>query len=102
MVARRLWTRYGWDLARTGFELATSLAVLEELGRGNYPSRREALALVKDLPLLPFEPAVADIVDVYILQRVMRRDPHTCPSDPSRDFETSLPAPRRRDRIQGR
>jgi hypothetical protein len=43
MVARRLWTRYWWDHARTGFDL-TSLAVIEELGRGNYPSRDKITA----------------------------------------------------------
>lgn len=75
MVARRLWTRHWWDVSRAGFEAVTSLAVLEELGRGRYPSRRHALALVSDLPVLPFDPAVADIVEVYIREHVMPGDP---------------------------
>jgi hypothetical protein len=75
MVARRLWTRHWWDVIRPNFEAVTSLAVLEELGRGRYPARRQALALVKDLPVLPFEPAIADIVEVYVLQHVMPQDP---------------------------
>ena len=75
MQARRLWTRHWWASARAAFELTTSLAVIEELGRGNYPARGRALALVKNLLLLPFEPAIAEIVDVYIGQHVMPRDP---------------------------
>ncbi len=60
---------------RSAFETVTSLAVIEELGRGIYPAHRHVLALVKDLPVLPFEPAVAEIVEVYVLQHVMPRDP---------------------------
>ena len=53
----------------------TSPAVLGELAGG--PSERSAkwLALIHDLPLLPFEPAIAEIVRAYIHHKVMPADP---------------------------
>lgn len=75
MVARRLWTRHWWDVVRPAYEAVTSLAVLEELGRGRYPTRRQALALMSNVPVLSIDAAVAEIVEVYIVQKVMPRDP---------------------------
>lgn len=75
MVARRLWTRHWWDVVRPVYEAVTSVAVLEELGRGRYAGRRDALMLMREVPILPFEPAIAEIVEVYVLQKVMPRDP---------------------------
>jgi predicted nucleic acid-binding protein len=75
MVARRLWTRHWWDTARTAFSLVTSAAVVEELSRGSYPTKKSTLALIQHVPRLPMEPAIADIVEVYIAQHVMPTDP---------------------------
>lgn len=74
-VARRDWTRQWWDQAAGRYELVTSPAVLDELA-GGPPERSPAwLALVRDLPLLPVEPAVAEIVRAYVERRVMPADP---------------------------
>jgi predicted nucleic acid-binding protein len=45
--------------------------VLEELGRGEYPSKADCLALVQNLPVLPIEPAIAEIVVAYLRHQLM-------------------------------
>ena len=37
MIARRDWTRYWWDIQKDQYELVTSVAVIEELDRGEFP-----------------------------------------------------------------
>lgn len=75
MVARKNWTREWWDFRRQDYQLMTSEAVLDELSYGSYPIRNEALALMNELPLVPMEPSIADIVETYIRRSVMPRDP---------------------------
>jgi len=75
MVARRVWTRRWWVGAGDEYELVTSAAVVEELSRGDFPARQDCLQLIERLPLVPVEPAVAEIVRTYIRQNVMPRDP---------------------------
>jgi hypothetical protein len=76
MLARRNWTRKWFDAARAGSdELVTSLAVDAELRGGNFPHRDAALSLIADLPLVELDEAVAEIVDAYIVHRVMPKDP---------------------------
>ena len=75
VVARREWTRRWWEDAPVHYELVTSPAVLDELGRG-VPERSEKwLFLVRNLPLLPVESAITEIVQVYIAHKVMPADP---------------------------
>lgn len=71
IVARREWTRQWWAVAPGRYELVTSPAVLDELAGG--PSERNAdwVALVGHLPLLPVEPAVAEIVQAYLRHKLM-------------------------------
>ena len=77
MVARRHWTRDWWDNHRSSYEyeLLTSDAVADELERGDFPNRNEALALIQDLPLLEVSRAVADTVGAYVAHYVMPADP---------------------------
>lgn len=75
MVARRDWTRDWWDNHRQGYLLVTSEAVLNELTRGDYLGRNQALALIQDVPLLPIDDAIAEIVETYVEHRLMPRDP---------------------------
>lgn len=75
MVARREWTRQWWKTARAHYLLVTSVAVLDELSRGNFPAREDAIDLVRSLPLIPIDSAIAEIVQVYIQQQVMPNDP---------------------------
>lgn len=75
MLARRAWTREWWDARRGEFELVASAAVLKELENGQFPTKADALALIKDVPLLEIDEAVGDIVDAYIAHHLMPADP---------------------------
>lgn len=75
MVARREWTRAWWGAASHTHQLFTSPAVVEELRRGEFPSREDCLALIGDLPVLAVEPAILEIVEAYIDRRLMPADP---------------------------
>lgn len=75
MVARRDWTRQWWDRVRADCELMTSPPVVDELERGDFPSREECLRLIAPLPLLAVEPPVLEIVQSYIARQVMPKNP---------------------------
>lgn len=75
MTARRQWTREWWNAASHNYLLVTSLAVLDELIRGDFPGKAEAIDLVSDLLFVPIEPAIAEIVEAYIQQQLMPNDP---------------------------
>lgn len=75
IVVRRMWTRQWWDGAYERYELVTSPAVLDELAGGPPERGAKRLALVHDLPLLPIESAIAEIVQAYIRHKLMPADP---------------------------
>jgi predicted nucleic acid-binding protein len=75
MVARKMWTNTWWDQHRAHYALVTSAAVLEELEDGDYPHKDEVIALLDDVPFVPIEPAIQDIVETYIQHRLMPNDP---------------------------
>lgn len=75
IVVRREWTREWWSGAADRYDLVTSPAVLDELAAG--PPERSALRLdlLTDLPLLPIEPAIGEIVASYVAHKLMPADP---------------------------
>ncbi len=75
IVVRRQWTHLWWNEAPEHYELVTSPAVLDELAGGIPERGAERLALVRDLPLLPIEPAIAEIVHTYVRHQLMPGDP---------------------------
>jgi hypothetical protein len=75
IVARREWTQQWWGNATERYELVTSPAVLNELTSGPPERREEWLSLVRGLPLLPIEPAIAEIVQAYVRHKLMPADP---------------------------
>ncbi|MBN1937532.1 MAG: type II toxin-antitoxin system VapC family toxin [Anaerolineae bacterium] len=75
MIARRQWTRQWWNEVGPNYVLVTSVAVLDELGNGDYPNKEQALELVSQLPLVPVESAILEIVESYIRYKVMPGDP---------------------------
>jgi predicted nucleic acid-binding protein len=75
IVVRREWTRQWWKEAPERYELVTSPAVLDELAGGMPEWSRMRLELVRNLPLLPVEPAILEIVETYIRFRLMPADP---------------------------
>ena len=75
MVARRQWTREWWKHAAPRDNLVSSVAVVEELGKGDYHIKKQCLEFVEQLPLLPVDPAIAEIAEAYIQNHVMPQDP---------------------------
>ena len=75
MLARQQWTREWWDNCSHDHVLITSVAVLDELERGDYPAKHDDLKLVAPLPLAAVEEAVTDVVQAYISHKVMPDDP---------------------------
>jgi hypothetical protein len=75
MVARRNWTVEWWNNHQLQYEAVTSIPVIEELQRWNHPNKLDALNLVLGLPILPIEEEIYEIVDTYIENNVMPKDP---------------------------
>jgi predicted nucleic acid-binding protein len=75
IVARRDWTRQWWTTALDEYDLVTSPAVLDELSAGPSDRSPDWLALIASLPVLPVEPAIAQIVQAYLQHRVMPANP---------------------------
>jgi predicted nucleic acid-binding protein len=75
MLARRDWTRSWWARAKETVELVTSVAVLDEIGRGSFPARAECLKMVSSLPVVAIDASVLEIVEAYIRHKVMPADP---------------------------
>lgn len=75
IAARREWTRQWWSDARRRYRLVTSVAVLDELAGGLAERSAERLAPVNDLPILPVDATIAEIVQAYIVHKVMPADP---------------------------
>ena len=75
-IARRQWTRDWWQRAVTESEMVTSANVIRELERGAHlDSVAQRLELIKDLPILPIDESISEIVQVYLQHRLMPSDP---------------------------
>jgi len=74
-LARKNWTQHWWDFKRAEYELVTSIAVLDELNRWPSPARHHALALLRDVRILPAELPVIEIVRTYVAHQLMPADP---------------------------
>jgi len=74
-VARKGWTQHWWDFKREGYELVTSEIVFEELGRGDYPAKEDALSLIAAVSMLALDPAILEITRTYTRHFVMPAKP---------------------------
>lgn len=74
MVARREWTRQWWDFNRNHYGLVTSDAVVRELEDGEYETRDLSVRLLDDVERLEIVDVLADIIDVYLSNKLMPRD----------------------------
>lgn len=64
-----------WKQYRLQYQLLTSTAVYDELRRGAKPHKDQALALALTIPAVSPTQAIIEIVQVYMAQYVMPRDP---------------------------
>ena len=74
-IVRKEWTRKWWNNYRDQYFLVTSPAVLDELSNCKEPKRKRALDLIRELPLLSIESEILEIVQTYIMHKVMPDDP---------------------------
>lgn len=74
MVACREWTRRFWDRERHKHRCVTSEPVLAELSDTPSPKRELALALMRDVELLPPVEEVEPIVIAYLEHKLMPVD----------------------------
>ncbi|MCF3578533.1 type II toxin-antitoxin system VapC family toxin, partial [Planktothrix agardhii] len=75
MIARKEWTCFWWDQISSRYDLVTSIAVLDELNQGNFPSKEKTIQLLNDIPLIDIEAEIAEIVQAYIQNQVMPNNP---------------------------
>lgn len=75
VVARRDWTRQWWNGHRAEYEIVTSTAVFAELEQGTLPHKADALRMARELPAIPVDESIQDIVAVYVERHVMPGDP---------------------------
>jgi predicted nucleic acid-binding protein len=75
VVTRRDATRRWWRSAALHHQLVTGPPVLEELAAGTSAQVKLRLELLDSLPILPFQPVVAEIVQVYLRNKLMPRKP---------------------------
>ena len=75
MIARRDWTCDWWDNYRQNYLVVISEAVLDELTRGDYPNKDQALTLIGNVALLAIDDPIAEIVEAYAHHHLMPRNP---------------------------
>ncbi len=75
MVARRDWTRRWFDSAIASDRIVSSVAVLDELRRGNFPGRGDAVTMLDNVEMLELEDPVYEIVEAYLAHKLMPADP---------------------------
>ena len=75
MVARRQWTREWFDTSILSDEIVTSAAVLEELERGMFPGRTDAISMIQEITPLQITDEIRQIVREYIDRKLMPADP---------------------------
>jgi len=75
MVARRDWTPRWFDFAVTSDRIVSSVAVLDELRRGDFPGRDDCLAMLDTIEMLELDDPVFEIVEAYLANKLMPSDP---------------------------
>ena len=75
MVARKNWTREWWDNRSSDFECVTSISVIEELEKGTHTHKNQTLELINELPLLPVKDTIVEVVEAYVKNHVMPKNP---------------------------
>ena len=75
MVARRDWTRQWFDSAIVSDRIVSSVAVLDELRRGDFPGRGNAVSMLDNVEMLELEEPVFEIVEAYLAHKLMPADP---------------------------
>lgn len=71
LAARQLLTHQWWNDERTNYQLVSSQFVIDEASAGNPTLAAERLQLLAGIPLLPLDPAIADIADEIMSRAIL-------------------------------
>ena len=71
MAARQLLTHQWWNEERTNYELVVSQFVIDEASAGDPVLAAERLQSLNGIPLLPLDPAIADIADEIMSRAIL-------------------------------
>jgi predicted nucleic acid-binding protein len=74
-AAQKYWTRIWWDELRNRYEAVVSRAVVDELKHRDFPHSQQALDLIENIPEVPIEDDIRQIVKIYIRNQVMPKNP---------------------------
>ena len=73
--AQYLWTRLWWDELKTGYDVVISQAVVDELEHPSFQASSDALELLRNIVKVEIEPDIKLIVQVYVDNQLMPRNP---------------------------
>ncbi|MBX3451251.1 MAG: type II toxin-antitoxin system VapC family toxin [Planctomycetaceae bacterium] len=71
MAARQLLTHQWWNDERAKYQLVASQFVIDEASDGDPVLAEERLQFLDGIPLLPLEPAIADIADEIMARAIL-------------------------------
>ena len=71
MAARQLLTHKWWNDERFKYELVTSQYVIDEASAGDSALAAERLESLDGIPLLPLDPAIAQIADEIMMRTIL-------------------------------
>ena len=74
-VAQKYWTRIWWDELRNRYEVVVSRVVVDELKHPDFPHSQQALELIENIPEVPIEDEIRQIVKLYIQNQVIPKNP---------------------------
>jgi len=70
-AARQLLTHQWWSEERSKYQLVVSQFVLDEAAAGDASLAAERLEILDGIPLLPLDPAIADIADEIMSRAIL-------------------------------
>lgn len=74
-VAKMQWTREWWKVYAESWQLFSSVAVVDELRRGNREVTVDRIGLLDDLTMLEITDEARELARIYIQRKVMPADP---------------------------
>ena len=74
-ASQRYWSRLWWDEIRSEYDVIVSEGVISELADPDFQYSQSALSLVNRVPQVQINNEVRDIVNVYIMRKLMPQGP---------------------------
>jgi len=74
MVVVKDWTREWWLVERRNYELVSSVAVMDELLKGDHSNKEEKICLLQGVRMLEITKETDQVVEAYLHHKLMPRD----------------------------